>query len=102
MGEISIILRDSVHITPEEFKALGRYSCCGNIFTVIHKPKHPPAVMKFKRIEYIFDPEALLMYRLSFNNILAQWNTEWTKELPLYEEFRIQDTLYIRPYYIRH
>jgi hypothetical protein len=97
MSEISIILRDSVHVTPEEFKALGRYSCCGNIFTVIHK--HAPMTARFRRVEYIFDSEGLLMYRLSYNNILAQWVTEYTKELPYYEEYKIQESLYIiKPY----
>ncbi len=98
MGEISIILRDSVHITPEEFRALGRYSFCGNIFTVTHKPGQPPTTIKFRRVEYIFDSEALLMYKLISNNVLAQWYTEYTKELTPYQEFRVQDSLYIRPY----
>jgi len=99
MGDISIILRDTVHITPEEFKALGRYSCCGNIFTVIHRPGQPPTTIRFNRIEYVFDPEAFLLYKLAYNNILAQWATECTKELSPYQEYRIQDSLFIKPYY---
>ena len=99
MGEISIILRDSVHITPEEFRALGKYSFCGNIFTVIQRAGQPPLHARFRRLEYIFDPEGLLIYKLISNNVLAQWSTEITKELDPFQEYKLQDSLYIKPYY---
>jgi hypothetical protein len=97
MDEISIVLRDSVNVTTDEFKALGRYSHCGNVFTVIQK--YPCITARFNRVEYIFDPEALLMYKLTYNNILAYWDTECTKTLPYYKEYKIQESIYIvRPY----
>jgi len=97
MDEISIVLRDSINVSTDEFKALGRYSYCGNVFTVIHK--YSTITARFNRVEYIFDPESLLMYKLIYNNILAYWDTECTKELPYYTEYKLQDSLYIvRPY----
>lgn len=99
MREISIILKNNNLITSSEFKALERYSSCGRLWTVVHKPSNlfPHKVTSWG-LEYIFDPEAYTIFCLISNNILANWETEYTRNLNPYEEFYLKDSIFIRLY----
>jgi len=96
--EVSILLKDSRIITPEEFKALARYSSFGKVWTVIERPGYNQdhTIRKQLSSEYIFEPEALLVFKLISQNILAQWYTDNTRHLLPHQEFQIHDTLWIR------
>jgi len=100
MKEISIILKNNILIPIEEFRVLDRYSSTGRMWTLIQRPssKNTPIITQ-RTVEYIFDPEALLIFHIVSQNILAKWDTEKTRYLKPYEEFEITESFYIRPYY---
>lgn len=99
MDEISVILKNNVVVTIEEFRVLDRYSYSGKIWTLIEKPKNGNYVITLRAIEYIFDSEAFTVFKIISNNILAQWQTELTKNLGYNQEYTIKDGMTIRPYY---
>lgn len=100
MKEISVILKNNVLITIEEFRILDQYSYTGKIWTLVQRPiDGNPKVITQRTIEYIFDNEALTLFGIVSTNILASWNTDITKNLEIGQEFQIKETLFIRPYY---
>ena len=99
MKETSLILRNRLLVTVEEFRILNRYSYTGNIWTLIYRSETPPPYKVFERtVEYIFDPEALLIFHIVSNNILATWNTEITRGFGPNDELEIKDSLFIKPH----
>lgn len=98
MYEISILLKDARLLTQEEYKALVRYSSHGRVWTVIERyGQRLEYTARKLSPEYIFEPEALTLFRLISCNILAQWYTDNTRNLHPNQEFQIHDTLWIRP-----
>lgn len=97
MQEISVILKNNILISVEEFRILDSYTCHGKIWSLIER-RDNGGIVKLRTVEYIFDPESFLLFRIISNNILAQWDTSLTKNLRYNEEFNIKDSLYIRPY----
>lgn len=53
-------------------------------------------------VEYIFDPESLLIFQLISQNILATWNTDITRYFGLNDEYHIGNSLFIRPHNSYH
>jgi len=101
--EISVILKNNLLITTEEFKLLDRYSCCGKMWTLIFRPTTDiPYKITNRAIEYIFDPEALTMFCIVSQNVLASWETQSTRYLGPDDEFYLKDSLFIRPYIKHH
>ncbi len=99
MNEISLILKTNALITIEEFKILDMYSHSEKIWLLIHKPCiFNPILIKTKTIEYVLEPEALTIFRIVSQNVLATWDTEITKNLHPNDEFNVRDSLFIRPY----
>ena len=99
MNEISLILKNNISVSVDEFRALDRYSNSGRIWTLIHRPTSDiPFIIKQRTIEYIFDPEALTIFCIVSQNILATWDTDITKYLGPNEEFHLKDSLFLRPY----
>ena len=99
MKEISLILKNNLLITIEEFRILDRYSCSGKIWTLIQKPTPiTPYKMSYRTVEYIFDSDAVTFFCIVSQNVLASWDTSQTKELGPDEEFCIKDSLFIRQY----
>ena len=103
MKEVSVILRNQLLITIEEFKILDNYAHSGKIWTLIHRPDYINSTLITERtVEYIFDPEALTFFTIISANILAHWDTVSTRNLKPDEEYHLKDSLYIRPYYKHH
>lgn len=101
--EISAILKNNHLITTDEFKALSRYSICGQLWTVIHRPTNIfPHKITDCALEYIFDPEAFTMFCFISSNILANWETQSTMHLGPHDEFCLKDSIFIRPYNKHH
>lgn len=99
VDEISLILKNTVLITLEEFRILDRYSCPGKIWTLIHRPTSiEPYIAHDRRIEYIFDAEALTIFYMVSRNVLATWNTDITRNLGPNDEYQIRESLFITPY----
>jgi hypothetical protein len=87
----------------EEFRILDRYAYAGRIWTLIQKPTPDyPVIIKQRTIEYIFDPEALTVFCIVSQNILATWDTDCTKYLGPDEEFYLKDSLFIKHYQYIH
>jgi len=98
--EVSVILKNNVLITIEEFKILDRYSCPGKLWTLIQRPSTGgPYTITQRTVEYIFDHETLTMFGIISTNILAYWDTDITRDLRVGQEYQLKDTLFIRPYY---
>jgi hypothetical protein len=98
VNEISVILKNNILVTIEEFRILDRYSCSGRIWTLIHRPTPAaPYLIKERTIEYIFDPEALTIFYIVSRNVLATWDTDVTKYLGPGDEFQLKDSLFIKP-----
>jgi hypothetical protein len=98
--EISVILKNNVLITIEEFKILDRYACPGKMWTLVQRPPEGnPHVITQRTIEYIFDNDTLTFFGVISTNILAYWDTDVTKNLAFGQEYQIKDTLFIRHYY---
>jgi hypothetical protein len=97
--EISLILRDKLHVSIEEFRILDRYSCPGKIWHLIQRPTpFIPFISYNKTIEYIFDPEDLTFFYILSTNILATWDTDITRDFGPNDELQLNDSLFIRPY----
>lgn len=98
MEEVSIILKNHLLLTIEEFRVLENYSYTGQVWTLIQKSTDSsPLTIKHRRIEYIFDPESLTIFGLVSRNILAQWDTNLTRNLGPHDEFWLTDSMCIRP-----
>jgi hypothetical protein len=95
MNEISVILKNNTLVTVEEFRILDRYTCSGKLWTVIRRD---PYVVKLRAVEYIFDPETLLLFQIMSQNIFATWDTDFTKNLGPNDEYCIGNSTFIRPY----
>jgi hypothetical protein len=93
MTEISVILKNNTCVSIEEFRILDRYACSGKLWTLINRNHY---VVRQRTIEYIFDPETLFLFRLISQNILATWNTDYTRILGPNDEFYLGNDLYIR------
>lgn len=103
MNEISLILRNQISVTLEEFQLLERCSFQGKIWVLIQRPTPVlPYFCSYKTIEYIFDPEALTLFYIASRNVLATWDTNITRDFGPNDEFEIKDSLFIRPYSSRH
>jgi len=98
MEEISIILRNNILITIEEFRILDRYSSSGRIWTLINRSPNTQYRIIQRVPEYVLDPDTLTFFRIISTNVLAYWNTEETRYLKPGQEFYIADNLAIRPY----
>jgi hypothetical protein len=97
--EVSLILKSNLHVTIEEFRILDRHSYTGKIWTLIQRPTPVfPYLINLRTIEYIFDPEALTIFGIVSQNILATWDTDITRHLGPNDEFHLKDSLFIRPY----
>lgn len=94
MSEISIILKDLRIMTLSEYSALDRYASTGRIWSVISRMQ--PVTMKHRAIEYIFEEENLLLFKLVSSNIFAQWFTENTRRLKSGDEYQLDYNLFIR------
>jgi hypothetical protein len=103
VNEISVILKNNLLITTEEFKLLDRYSSCGKMWTLIYRPTTDiPYKITNRTVEYIFDPEALTMFCIVSQNVLASWETQCTRYLGPDDEFYLKDSMFIRPYIKHH
>jgi len=99
VNEISVILKNNVLVNVQEFRILDRFACTGRLWTLIHGATPvQPFLIRQRTIEYIFDPEALTVFCIVSNNILITWETNITKNLGPNDEFRLADSLFIRPY----
>jgi len=97
--EISIILRNNNTISLEEFRILDSYSYTGKILTLLQKPTaEQPYIIRQRTIEYIFDPESLIVFKIISQNILACWDTAITRNLGPRDEFYIGNSLWITYY----
>ena len=98
MNEISVILRNHILITIDEFRILDRYSSQGRLWALIQKPsKVCPFKVQSIVSEYIFYPEDLTMFCIVSKNILVSWDTDRTKHMKSNEEFQIDESLFISP-----
>jgi hypothetical protein len=98
VNEISLILKNNLLISIEEFRILDRYASEGRLWTLIHRPTEiVPYFIRYKTIEYIFYPEDLTIFCIVSNNILATWETDITKLLRPGQEFQLADSLFIEP-----
>ena len=96
MNEISIFLKNRLLTTKAEYRILENYTCPGKIWLILHKPTATsPYYIREKSLEYIMDIDTLLLFRLVSQNILAQWDTNITKNLKLHEEYHLCDSLFI-------
>jgi hypothetical protein len=95
LDEISVILRNNILISIEEFRLLDQYAYSGRVWTLVQKS---PIIIKQRTVEYIFDTEALTIFCIVSQNVLATWNTSITKNLAPNEEFHLKDSLFLRPY----
>jgi hypothetical protein len=103
MKEISVILKNNILITVQEFKILDHYACFGRLWTLIHKPTlTEPFITKQRAIEYIFDIESLIIFKIVSQNVLAVWDTDITKYFGPDDEFHLKDSLFIRPLINKH
>lgn len=99
VGEISIILKESINISIEEFRALDRCSEVGKIWLVIQRPTPAsPNKITWHGTEYIFYPEDFTAFRLVSRNILLQWETMSTKFLQPDQEFQVKESIFLRHY----
>jgi len=96
--EVSLILRNNILVSQDEFRILQQYSYTGNIWVVKQKYEIENTIIRYKAVEYIFDPEALTIFYIVSRNILATWETKLTKNFGPYEEFKIQDSIFIEAY----
>lgn len=95
--EISVILKNNILITNEEFGVLNKYSSKGKIWKLVHQPTAiTPYVVKCKVIEYIFYPEDLTVFCIFSRNILATWDTSITRYFKPAEEFQLTECLFIK------
>lgn len=96
--EISLILRNRISTTLEEFRVLENYSSTGKIWFLIHRPTEiTPFFYSYKTIEYIFEPEALTLFYIISRNVLATWDTDITRDFGPNDEFELKESLFIRP-----
>ena len=93
MDEISLILKDNKIVSMEEFRILDNYAVAGKIWTIIRRD---PYIVRQHAVEYIFDSDTLLLFRLISQNILATWDTDSTRYFGPNDEFDIGNSLYIR------
>lgn len=98
MENISIVLKDNILIPVEEFSALNRCIQYSRLLTLIQKPIRTQYIIKQRVTEYVFEPEAFLLFKLISENILITWKTELTENLLNYQEIQINDEFFIRPY----
>lgn len=99
MKEVSVILKNNLTISTEEFRALDRYSSNGKIWSLTYAPSPiSPCKVRYRAIEYIFDPEALIIFYVISRNILVTWDTDITKNFGPNDELQIKDSLFIRLY----
>lgn len=99
MKNISIILKNNILITVEEFKALNRYSDSGKMVVLIERLEYQfHLISKQRVVEYIFEPEAFTMFSIISQNILVSWDTELTKNLSNTQEVQIADNFFIQKY----
>lgn len=97
MKNVSIILRNNNTITIEEFRILDTYTCASRIWTLIQKPtQEKPFVIRQRAVEYVFDQETLVAFRIISHNLLAWWDSDITKNLKPHEEYHIKDSLFLR------
>jgi hypothetical protein len=97
--EISVILKNEILIPVDEFRALARYSYSGQVWSLIHRPNNLfQNKITHKAVEYIFDEEALTIFCIVSNNILATWDTKITVNFGPNDELQLKDSLFIRPY----
>ena len=102
MEEISVILKNNTVTTVAEFDVLDNYAQIGKtLFIIERKIPGRDHVIRKRAIEYIFDPESLLIFCTLSNNILAKWNTDDTRNLNIGQEYKLNEVLYISPYYPR-
>lgn len=100
MHEISIFLKNKLQITSEEFRVLNNYSYPGKNWYIYQKPTpNTPYYIRERSLEYILDKETFFLFNIISQNILAQWNTEITKNLKENEQYHICDSLFICHYY---
>jgi hypothetical protein len=97
--EISLILRNKLNVSIEEFRILNRYSCPGKIWHLIQRPTPVTPFASYDRTaEYILDPEALTFFYILSTNILATWDTDITRDFGPNDELQLKESLFIRPY----
>ena len=94
MSEISILLKDIQHMTLPEYKALDRYSSQGRTWSIITKEHYTS--IKHRSVEYIFEPENYILFKLASPNVLYHWFTDNTRHLRLGETYQLGFNLYIR------
>jgi hypothetical protein len=97
MNEASIILKNHVLVTVDEFRILNEFAKYGNLWYLIQKSSINNLIIKQKIREYIFDEESLTIFRIISQNILISWNTSITKNLKSSDEFQLTDSLYLIP-----
>ncbi len=94
MSEISIILKDIRVMTLPEYRALDRYASVGRTWVIVKRETY--VTVSQRSLEYMFEPENFLLFRLVSNNILTQWFTNNTRRLKVGEEYQIDTNMYIR------
>lgn len=94
MSEISILLKDLRILTLPEYSALDRYASTGRLWSVISRAH--PIISSKRSIEYVFEEENFVMFKLVSSNILAQWFTDNTRRLKPGDEYQLDYHLYIR------
>lgn len=99
MEEISLILKNYKEINQQEFRILNEFGRFGNFWYLVNRPKSKmDSICRQKIREYIFDIDSFMFFKLISQNILITWNTSFTKNLKVNEEFHLCDSLYLNVY----
>jgi hypothetical protein len=98
VNEVSVILKNNILIDSVEFGILDRCATYGRFWILTHRhTADHQYVMRYKAVEYIFDPEALTIFRIASQNILATWDTAVTRHYRPGDVLQILDSTYISP-----
>lgn len=95
MSEVSVVLKDTRYPSQREYRALNRLaSYTGRIWNVIVKEDY--GVSKYHSLEYTFESENFLIFKLISDNILGHWYTANTLGYKVDQEYQLNETSIIR------
>lgn len=84
-------------VSVDEFRVLNGHSYVGRRWLLIERQKvYNSYGVYMRRLEYIFTPEDLVMFKLVSENIFAMWDTDLTRDIGLNDEFKLMESVYIR------
>lgn len=95
-SEISVILKNTAELSRKESQVLYNCALPGKTFTIIQRPDIlQPFTLRRRAIEYIFDPEGLLVFTFVSSNIFVKWPTDSTRHIKPFEEIHIVEEIYL-------